>query len=98
MFVRALHPFCMSEHAVSIPFALSSVRAGFPSPASDYLEELDLYSLLVPRPAATFFIRVEGDSMAGAGIVSGDILVVDRAREPRSGDVVLAVLDGEFRS
>lgn len=74
-----------------------SVVAGFPSPAEQYLEPpLDLNELLVKRPAATFFVRVEGDSMTGAGIADGDLLVVDRSLAPASGDVVIASVDGDF--
>jgi DNA polymerase V len=73
------------------------VSAGFPSPAGDYIETpLDLNELLIPRPAATFFIRAAGESMDGAGIGDGDLLVVDRSMKARSGDIVVAVVDGEF--
>jgi len=75
----------------------SEVAAGFPSPADDYLESpLNLHELLVRHPAATFFVRVAGESMAGAGILPGDILVVDRSAAARDGCVVVAALDGEF--
>ena len=71
--------------------------AGFPSPAEQYLEPpLDLNALLVKRPAATYFVRVEGDSMIGAGIHDKDLLVVDRSLTPADGDVVIASYDGEF--
>jgi DNA polymerase V len=74
-----------------------SVVAGFPSPAEQYLEPpLDLNELLVKRPAATYFVRVEGDSMIGAGIHDGDLLVVDRSLRPASGDVIIASVDGDF--
>jgi DNA polymerase V len=74
-----------------------TVVAGFPSPAEQYLEPpLDLNELLVKRPAATFFVRVSGDSMVGAGIQNNDILVVDRSLRPASGDVIIASVDGEF--
>lgn len=74
-----------------------SVAAGFPSPAEQYLEPpLDLNELLVKRPAATFFVRVQGDSMIGLGIQDGDILVVDRSLRPASGDVIIASVDGDF--
>jgi len=81
----------------SLPMADMSVEAGFPSPASDYIEKtLDLNELMVQHPAATFFVRVSGDSMIDAGIHSGDILVVDRSLEATSGKIVIAVLNGEF--
>ena len=74
-----------------------SVVAGFPSPAEQYLEPpLDLNELLVKRPAATYFVRVEGDSMIEAGIHNGDLLVVDRSLRPASGDVIIASVDGDF--
>ena len=74
-----------------------SVVAGFPSPAEQYLEPpLDLNELMVKRPAATYFVRVEGDSMVGAGIRGGDLLVVDRSLRPADGDVIIASVDGEF--
>ncbi|MGN0880558.1 MAG: LexA family protein [Oligosphaeraceae bacterium] len=73
------------------------VAAGFPSPAESYAEHpLDLNELLVHRPAATFFVRACGDSMVGAGIQDGDILVVDRSLEARHGSIVIACVDGEF--
>ena len=74
-----------------------SVVAGFPSPAEQYQEPpLDLNELLVKRPAATYFVRVEGDSMSGAGISDGDLLVVDRSLRPADGDVIIASVDGDF--
>ena len=74
-----------------------SVVAGFPSPAEQYLEPpLDLNELLVKRPAATYFVRVQGDSMSGAGISDGDLLVVDRSLHPADGDVIIASVDGDF--
>lgn len=65
---------------------------------NDYVEgtALDLNTLMVERPAATFFMRMNGDSMQGAGIFSGDLLVVDRSLDPRPGNSVIAVVDGEF--
>ena len=75
----------------------SPVAAGFPSPAEQYIESpLDLNELLVHRPAATFFVRAAGDSMTGAGIRPGDILVVDRSLEARDGSIVIACVDNEF--
>ena len=74
-----------------------SVVAGFPSPAEQYQEPpLDLNELLVKRPAATYFVRVEGDSMEDEGIRHGDLLVVDRSLRPASGDVIIASLGGDF--
>ncbi|HDP79970.1 MAG TPA: translesion error-prone DNA polymerase V autoproteolytic subunit [Spirochaetes bacterium] len=82
---------------VAPPLLVSSVRAGFPSPADDYIDRaLDLNELVVRHPAATFYVRASGDSMTGAGIHSGDILVVDRSLEPVHNSVVIAALDGEL--
>jgi DNA polymerase V len=79
------------------PLFLASVSAGLPSPAEDYIEgRLDLNRHLIKHPAATFFVRVAGDSMIGSGIHPGDILVVDRALEPQDSNVVIAVVDGEL--
>jgi len=74
-----------------LPLYLTPVSAGFPSPAEDYLDRaLDLNERLISNPAATFYVRASGDSMRDAGIQSGDILVVDRAVEPRPGKIVIA--------
>lgn len=80
-----------------LPVMLESVRAGFPSVAQDYASgDLSLDEHLVDHPDATFFVRVAGDSMTGAGIFDGDLLIVDRSLDPADGDVVVAVLDGEL--
>ncbi len=82
---------------LEVPFMGGAVMAGFPSPAEQYVERpLDLNELLVARPAATYFVRAEGDSMEGAGIRAGDLLVVDRSLEPEDGSIVIACVDGEF--
>jgi len=74
-----------------------AVAAGFSSPAEQYVEApLDLNELLVRKPAATFFVRAAEDSMVGAGICSGDILVVDRSLEAADGSIVIAAVDNEF--
>lgn len=79
------------------PLFLSRVPAGFPSPAEDYVEcSLDLNEYLVTHREATFFMRVQGHSMTGAGINDGDLLVVDRSIEAGHGDIVVAVVDGEL--
>ena len=81
----------------SIPLYFCPVSAGFPSPAEEYLEgQLDLNQHLIPHPLATFFVRVSGDSMMGAGIHEGDLLIVDRSLEARDGKVVIAVVNGEL--
>ncbi len=80
-----------------LPLFVSNVKAGFPSPAEDYIEkQLDLNELLIKHPAATFFVKVEGDSMINAGIMPGSILVIDRAVPPANNKIVLAVINGEF--
>ncbi len=78
------------------PLFAAPIPAGFPSPADDYIERsLDLNEHLIKHPAATFFVRASGDSMIGH-IHSGDLLVVDRAKEAVHGSVVVAVIDGEL--
>ena len=80
-----------------LPLFSGKVAAGFPSPADDYVEKtLDLNELLVQRPAATFFVRAQGESMLGAGIHPNDILVVDRSIEPVPGKIVICALNGEL--
>ena len=80
-----------------LPLFLEKISAGFPSPAQDYVEQrLDLNQLCVKRPAATYFVRVAGDSMIEAGIYPEDLLVVDRSITAQSGDIVIACLNGEF--
>ncbi|AMD90246.1 LexA family transcriptional regulator [Desulfovibrio fairfieldensis] len=80
-----------------LPLYLSPVEAGFPSPAEDDLDSrLDLHEYLVRNEAATFFLRAHGDSMLGAGIHDGDLLIVDRSVEAGHRRVVIAALDGEL--
>src|ERR1039457_1869425 len=80
-----------------LPLYLSRIKAGFPSPAEDYLDKrLDLNEHLIKHPASTFFVKVKGDSMIGAGINSGDILIVDRSLEPKDKRIVVAVVNGDF--
>lgn len=94
--VTAMRPAHLTP-SLRQPFFLTRVEAGFPSPASDYVEtELDLAEHLIEHEAATYYLRVSGTSMTGAGIHDGDILVVDRAVEPADGDVVVAALDSEL--
>lgn len=85
-----------ANHSV-FPLYATRVAAGFPSPADDHIEtKLDLNEHLVKHPAATFFVRVEGESMLGAGIYPNDILVVDRSLKPTNGKVIIAVVNGEL--
>ena len=80
-----------------LPLYLAPVEAGFPSPAEDYLDRrLDLHQHLVRNEAATFFLRAHGESMLGAGIHDGDLLIVDRSIEPAHRKVVIAAVDGEL--
>jgi len=84
------------EKRLQLQFA-PSVRAGFPSPAEDYLNEsLDFNRDLIKHPEATFYGRVQGDSMIGAGICDGDIAVIDRSIEAEHGNVVVAYINNEF--
>lgn len=81
----------------ALPVFLGRLAAGFPSPADDYIEgRLDLNRHLIKHPAATFFVRVSGDSMIDAGIHHGDLLVVDRSLDAVDGNVIVASLDGEL--
>lgn len=87
----------MPKKKKKIPIYSNTVSAGFPSPADDYIESaLDLNEHLIHKPAATFFVRVKGDSMIGAGIHEGDLLIVDRSLEAGHKSIVLAILNGEF--
>ena len=82
---------------LSIPIFTSRVQAGFPSPADDHLKDtLDLNTHLIHHKEATFFVKAQGDSMIGAGIQQGDILIVDKSLTAKSGKIVIAVVDGEF--
>ena len=87
----------LQQNYLAIPLFSDAISAGFPSPAQDYIEQsLDLNDLCIKHPAATFFVRVEGDSMINAGIFPNDILVVDRSIQAVQGDIVVASLYGEF--
>lgn len=91
----------LSRHEAGVafhaPFFTAQVPAGFPSPADDYMDKkLDLNEHFIKHPEATFYCRVSGQSMMGAGIFDGDLLIVDRAVNPAHGDVILAALNGEL--
>ena len=80
-----------------IAFYNSSIPAGFPSPAEDHIDiPLDLNEHLIRHPAATFYVYAKGNSMQNSGIYDGDLLIVDRAVEPKLKNIVIAVIDGEF--
>lgn len=88
---------CEVRRTATVPFMVSSVPAGFPSPADDYLDQpLDFNELIIAHPAATFAVRVAGDSMTGAGIFPGDIAVVDRSLTATDGSIILGIVGGEF--
>lgn len=92
-----VHQPVLAPPPLELVLYAARVPAGFPSPADDYVEgRLDLNQHLIRHPAATFFVRVSGESMLGAGIHPGDLLVVDRALEPIHGKVVIAVVNGEL--
>lgn len=91
-----IHPVSTGKK-IELPFYTEKLSAGFPSPANDYLEKsLDLNEYLIKNPSATFFVEIQGDSMIGAGIHSGDILIVDRSLEAQHGKIVVAIIGGEF--
>jgi DNA polymerase V len=95
--VRILGKVTDGKIIQQFPLYGSSIKAGFPSPAEDWLEgKIDLNQYLVKNPAATYLLRVSGDSMKDAGIHSGDVLVVDCAKEAKHGDIIIACLDGEM--
>ncbi len=80
-----------------LPLIATSINAGFPSPADDFIDtKLDLNEHLIKHPAATFFVRVSGDSMKRAGIYAEDILIVDRSLEPQNNSIIIAILNGEL--
>ena len=82
---------------LGIPLFTDQVPAGFPSPATDYCErKLDLNELCIKKPAATYFVRAQGDSMIEAGIFPGDVIVVDRSLSAVHGDIVIASFNGEL--
>lgn len=92
-----LQPAATNPAICVLPLLQHRVSAGFPSPADEYVEKgLDLNTYLVRNKAATYFFRVAGDSMTGAHIHDGDMLVVDRSIEPRHGHIVLAVVNSEY--
>ena len=97
MIVHQIYPLSPKRITLRTPISLSYISAGFPSPAEPHLDKtLDLHELMVENPSSTFFVRVSGDSMIGAGIQNNDILVVDRSREVHHNDIVVAILFGEF--
>ena len=89
-------PYDAAAQSLALPLCGVSVRAGFPSPADDFVvERLDLMQLLVKPPQSTFFWRVRCESLPGAGNEDGSIIAVDRAIKPKHGSIVVAIVDGE---
>jgi repressor LexA len=89
--------FFLDQDCFGIPYFHSGVKAGFPSPAEDYQDEtISFDTMLIKNPASTFCVRVSGDSMIDAGIHEDDIIIVQKGREAKNGDVVVAMVDGEF--
>jgi len=98
-----MKPQTLSIHAaeitenLTIPFADEGIKAGFPSPAQDYVEHgIDLNKVLIKHPSSTFFARVDGHSMQNSLILDGDIVIIDKSLEPRDGCKVVAFIDGEY--
>ena len=82
---------------ISLPYADGGIFCGFPSPAQDYIDRsLNFNEDIIKHPAATFYAKALGDSMEGAGIEEGDILIIDRALEPQDGNIVVAFYNNEF--
>lgn len=95
--VADIKEFVGNGSLFKLPLYGCTVKAGFPSPADDYIETyLDLNSHIIKHPAATFFLTASGDSMINAGITSGDMLVVDRSIEPTHDKIVIAAINGEL--
>lgn len=85
------------ETFMPLPYADQGIKAGFPSPAQDYISQaIDLNKELIHHPSTTFFGRVNGDSMKDAGVDNGDILVIDKSLTPKTGDMAVCYIDGEF--
>lgn len=86
-----------TDTILALPYADGGIRAGFPSPAQDYMtESIDLNKELIQHKETTFYARVEGDSMVDAGIYDGDYVVIDKSLEANDGDYIAAYIDGEF--
>ena len=95
--ITSISPALIPEKKSLSPLFSSQPAAGFPAPGDDLVEKpLDLNNLLIRNPTATFFVRVAGDSMEGAGIFDGDVLVVDRSLEASDGKIVVAAVYGEL--
>jgi SOS regulatory protein LexA len=85
-----------TKRSFAIPM-VGSVQAGFPSPEEESLcDSISMDEYLIAKPEASFLLQVSGDSMTGEGIMAGDLVIVERGREPQSGDIVIAEVDGEW--
>lgn len=85
------------SHDMALPYSEEGIRAGFPSPAQDYMTgSIDLNQELVRHEETTFYARVSGDSMKEAGIGDGDLVIIDKSLQAGDGDYVAAYVDGEF--
>jgi DNA polymerase V len=85
------------QSSMPLPLANQGISAGFPSPADDFLDlSIDLNKELIKHPYATFYGRVSGDSMIGAGLDDGDLLIIDKSLEPQDGKIAVCFIDGEF--
>lgn len=95
--MNRLIPLSEATRPEFLPLFMEYVPCGFPSPAQDYVEtRIDITSLCIRHPSATYLLKAAGDSMIGEGISDGDLLVVDSALTPQDGDVVVAAVDGDF--
>ena len=92
-----MDPFSLDSERLKIPLLSDSISAGFPSPADDYAEEnIDLNEHLISNPFSTFFLRVKGESMINAGIKDNDLVIVDKSLRAKTGNIIIAMVDGEF--
>lgn len=97
MYFSHIYPASLDADVCEIPIMEFGVRAGFPSPAQDYMQSrLDLNSYIIKNKEATFFMRVEGESLEGFLVFAGDILVVDRSVIPKDGNMIIATVNGEL--
>jgi DNA polymerase V len=86
-----------TETELELPFVESGIKAGFPSPAEDFIDlSIDLNKELVRNPSSTFYAKVKGNSMRDSGISDGDLLIIDKSLEPVNGKIAVCFIDGEF--
>ena len=95
--VTKIHPYKKNDDETKLPFFTSKIKAGFPSPADSYLQKkLDLNELLIDDAESTYFVEVSGESMKDAGILDGDILIVNKSKSPKNDDIIIAVVNGDL--